>query len=497
MEQRSLYLIRQALNAVFKRSRMALLLFLLIFVPVNVGNMASAPSYRASAKMLLSNTRIYPEISPLDRQASVDRPPNEAMINSEVQLLRSRDLMRLVQSELEARNQESGEDRTIPGIRALESKLSVLRKPGSNVIEVAFRSSDEQLAIDVVNTLIGQYAEYSIEQHTSTGAVDFFRRQAEEARVDFENADLTLERYDAAHGLTSIAVEKDQLLRQRAQLEADMRRTEAEVTELATRAAALEAELAYIPEHEAIEVDMIPNPMIGFLRQNLARMEMEQTRLLRLYTPQHRLVMDVEAEIASLRGQIVGEEASIIGRKRMATTGVRREVEEDLLGSQADLGALEARRALLSDRISDYDSRIRVMHTKHYQVMRLRRERTQKRMTYDAVIDKLNKLEVSAAMDRAGLANMSVVEAAAPPLRAEPDFKGVTFVLSLFAALLLGVASAVVTEMLNPVMNSEIDIRHHLGLPVLAEIPLNGLESNGTGNGNGNGNGERSGVQVG
>jgi hypothetical protein len=29
--------------------------------------------------------------------------------------------------------------------------------------------------------------------------------------------------------------------------------------------------------------------------------------------------------------------------------------------------------------------------------------------------------------------------------------------------------------MMNPVMNSEIDIRHHLGLPVLAEIPLGGM----------------------
>jgi uncharacterized protein involved in exopolysaccharide biosynthesis len=488
MEQRSLYLIRQALNAVFKRRRMAILLFLLIFVPVNVGTMFQPPRYRAAAKLLLTNARIYPEVSPLERQASVDRPPNETLINSEVQLLRSRDLLRRVQFDLELLANDEGEDRTIPGIKSLEGSLSVLRKPGSNVIEVAFRSADPQLAIDIVNTVVSQYAEYSIEQHTSSGAVDFFRRQVGDARLAFENSDLELERYDAAHGLTSIAVEKDQLLRQRAQLEADMRRTEATVTELATKAAALEAELVYIPEHEAIEVDMIPNPMIGFFRQNLARLEMEQTKLLRLYTPQHRLVMDVDAEISSLKHQLVGEEASIIGRKRMATTSVRREVEEDLLNVQADLGALEARGALLSDRISDYDGRIRVMHSKHYQVMRLRRVRTQMRSTYDSAVQKLNQLEVSAAMDRAGLANMSIVEAAALPLRAEADFKGVTFVLSLFAALLLGVASAVVTEMLNPVMNSEVDIRHHLGLPVLAEIPQNGIDTNGRyTNGSGNG----------
>ncbi len=290
-----------------------------------------------------------------------------------------------------------------------------------------------------------------------------------------EQADLQLERYDAAHGLTSIAVEKDHLLRQRAQLEADLRRSEAEITELTTKVAALEAELEFIPEHEATEVDMVPNPMLNFLRQNLARLEMERVRLEQLYTPQHRLVMDVESEISGLKRQIVSQETSIIGRKKLATTSVRRAVERELLGSQAELGALEARRAMLGERISDYDARIRVMHAKHYQVMRMRRDRTAKKQVFDSLEEKLSDLQVSDAMDRAGLSNVAVVEKAMMPLRKEPDFKGITLLLTIFAALLVSVASAVVTEMMNPVMNSEIDIRHHLGLPVLAEIPLGGM----------------------
>jgi capsular polysaccharide biosynthesis protein len=94
-------------------------------------------------------------------------------------------------------------------------------------------------------------------------------------------------------------------------------------------------------------------------------------------------------------------------------------------------------------------------------------------------------------MDKAGLSNVTIVEAAAAPLMRDPDFKGITFVLSVFAALLISIGSAVVTEMLNPVMNSDIDVRHHLGLPVLAEVPLNGIESgNGHDGGGGSGGAE-------
>jgi len=480
MEQRSLYLIRQALNAVFKRRRLVLLVFLLVIIPSNVGSLLKDPAYRASAKVLIKNSRTYPEVSPLAREASVNRPPNETNINSEIQMIRSRDLLRRVHFELAAQASEAGQDpATAPSVSTLERKVSVSRKPNSNIVEVAYVDSNEERAITIVNTLVRLYVEYNIESNKQAGASEFFYNQATVAKEAYEQADLELERYDAAHGLTSIAVEKDQMLRQRAQLEADLRRSEAEITELTTKVAALEAELEYIPEHEAIEVDMIPNPMLGYLRQNLAKLEMERNRLSQLYTPQHRLVMDVESEIAALRQQLGQQETSVIGRKKMATTPARRSLEENLLGVQADLGAIEARRAMLAERISDYDARIRVMHAKHYQVMRLRRDRTEKKQFYDELVQKLNALQVSDAMDQAGLSNVAVVEAATPPLRTEPDFMLVTLVLSFFAALLISIGSAIITEMLNPVMNSEIDIRHHLGLPVLAEIPRNGLNGDG------------------
>jgi len=486
VEQRSLYLIRQALTAVFKRRRMVMLLFLLVFVPANLGNLMRDPNYRAVGKVLIKTDRAYPEVSPMARQSSAERPPNEAMINSEMQLIRSRELLRRVQIEMTENREAAGEDDHVPSVTTIEMKLQVIRKPNSNVLQISYASQDPDEAIEVVNTVMTKYVGYNVETHKDSGALEFFAEQTDSARAAYEDSDVALERYDAAHGLTSISIEKDQMLRQRAQLEADLRRTEAEITELTTKAAAIEAELEYIPEHEATDVDVVPNPMVTYLEQNLAKLEMERTKLLGLYTPQHRLIIDIDAEIASSKQQLLSEETTIVGRKRMTTTAVRRGLEQDLLGSQAEIGALEARRAMLTERISDYDGRIRVMHSKHYQVMRLRRDRSEKKAVYDSLVGKLGQLEVSAAMDKAGLSNVTIVEAAAAPLMRDPDFKGITFVLSVFAAMLISIGSAVVTEMLNPVMNSDIDVRHHLGLPVLAEVPLNGID---TGNGHGSGGG--------
>ncbi len=487
MDQRSLYLVRQAVSAVFKRWRMVMLVFLAVVVPFNTVNALRKPEYTASAKVLLTRERAYAEISPIEGVRAVDRLPNESIVNSEVQLIRSGDLMRRVRAALE--EQAGGDPADFSGIptpQALENGVRVVRKPQSNVLEIAYAHSDPDMAINVVNTILDLYIDYHIELHNVPGAYEFFDRETQLAKEAFVHADHALERFDSTHGLTSIATEKDQLLRQRAQLEADLRRTEARVAELTTKVAAIEAELEYIPEQEATQVEMVPNPLITYLKQNLARLEMERERLLQLYTPQHRLVMDIESEVAGIKNQIASQESTVVGRKRMATTPVRVRLEESLLGAQAELGALEARRALLAERISDYEGKIRVMHGKHYEVMRLRRDRQEKKDTYEALLQKLNLLKVSNAMDKAGISNISILEAAVGPLVPQRSFKLMTLILTVLVALLVSVSAAVVTEMLNPVLNSELDVRYHLGLPVLAEIPLSG---NGNGNGhNGNAN---------
>ena len=509
MDQRSLYLLRQAITAIFKRWRLVALLIVTTVVPFNFFNFViRQPSYVARAMIMITKDRGYVEVSPLEREHAVDQLPNEMMVNSEIQLLRSRDLIRQLHDELDTQSATNPEGAfPVPSVVQLEQRIAALRRPQSNVVEVSYRSADPDFAIHVVNTLVDLYEKQHISTHKAAGALQFFDKETQAAKENFVQADLELERFDATNGLTSVATEKDNMMRQRAQLEADLRRTEAQVTELTTKVAAYEAELEYIPEQEAVETEMVPNPLLGYLRQNVARLEMERERLLQLYTPQHRLVVDVETELAAIKSQLAGQEGTVIGRKKMSQTPTRRRLQEELLTSQAELGALEARRAMLAERITDYEGRIRVLHAKHYEVMRLRRDREEAKNNYDAVLGKLNEAKISEAMDLAGLSNISVIESAAGPLAREADYRLVTLALTSFLALLLGISAAVLLELINPVMNSDLDVRHHLDLPVLAAIPAsaggggpgnlnfqgNNLQNNQQGNQQGNnaGNGYR------
>ncbi len=471
MEARSGYLLRQATGAVFKHRRLVMLLFLLVLVPSNLGNLLKAPTYSASAKILIGKARVYPEVSPMDRKEEVSSLPNDSLVNSEMQVLRSRELLRRLHFDLAAAMAGDGEtDPDVPSMQSLRDSLRVVRKADSNVVEVSYRSTSEENAVLVVNSLVRLYVDYSIELHSSRGAAEFFERELQMARVSLGVMDKELQDFDKEHGLTAVATQKDALIRQQAQVEADLRRTEASIAETGTRIVALEAELEYVPESGTSEVDMVPNPLVGFLRQNLSRLKIERERLLQLYTPEHRLLMDVDREIAALAAQVEIQEQTIVGRKKITASSIRRRIEESLLDSQAQLGALESRRALLAEKLGSYGVRISTMHEQHYEVMRMRRDRQEKKDTYRGLLQKSDQLRVSSAMDKAGISGVSIIEAAGLPLPKVPDFKVVTMVLSLFAALLISVGSAVAMELLTPVMNSAADVRYNLGVPVIAEL---------------------------
>ena len=102
MDQRSLYLLRQAITAIFKRWRLVALVIALIVVPFNFFNfLIRQPVFSARAKVMITKDRSYAEVTPLDNARAVSSLPNETVVNSELQLIRSRDLMRRLHDELE------------------------------------------------------------------------------------------------------------------------------------------------------------------------------------------------------------------------------------------------------------------------------------------------------------------------------------------------------------------------------------------------------------
>src|SRR6266436_3339529 len=88
--------IRDILHVFFKRKRFIGLLFLTVALPGLFVTALRRPSYVASAKVMISTQRSDPTLQPTDLTKLETIQLNESLVNSEVQVIGSRDLLERV-----------------------------------------------------------------------------------------------------------------------------------------------------------------------------------------------------------------------------------------------------------------------------------------------------------------------------------------------------------------------------------------------------------------
>jgi len=156
-------------------------------------------SYQASMKVLVRRGRAEAPVSagenaPLDltRIAVTDEE-----LNSEVELLRDRDVLREVVEETGAggrdwfhfvRLKEGPAARIEQATRRLAKRVSVEPVKKTNLIAVRYRASDPESAERVLRSLAKAYVEKHTSVHRPAGESRFFEQQMNEARAELEQS---------------------------------------------------------------------------------------------------------------------------------------------------------------------------------------------------------------------------------------------------------------------------------------------------------------------
>src|SRR5512140_407315 len=85
--------VRDILHVIFKRKRLIGALFLAVALPGLIATALRKPSFVASAKVMISTQRTDPTVQPTDVTKLETIQLNESLVNSEVHVIGSRDLL--------------------------------------------------------------------------------------------------------------------------------------------------------------------------------------------------------------------------------------------------------------------------------------------------------------------------------------------------------------------------------------------------------------------
>ncbi|MCK6555406.1 GumC family protein [Candidatus Binatia bacterium] len=471
--------VRDILHVIFKHQRLIVVLFLLVAFPGVLVTFFKKPSFVASAKVMISTQRSDPLVQPTDMTRLDPVTINESLVNSEVHVLGSRDLVERVVRTLNAPNEgggiaKAGSSRPNFGdqVLAMGRNLGITPIKNSNVIQIDYRSGDPMAATRIVNRVVDEYLAYHAQVHGHKGLPRFYDEQRRDLERRLRQAEASLVAFADAEGIVAPDEEISSSIRVVSELSGAMREMTANIAAGEEAVRVLRDQIAAQPEVVKRSQYLEINPVITQLGTQLVDRQVDRVTLLRKYTEKDRRVRDNAEEIAELQSQIdteMRDRPTVVAHQLFRTNPLRESRLREVLDKESSIREWRARHAALDEELSRAKRRLVTLRIKSVDYDRLRQDVKAQRDAYELYVKREQEARISDAMDAQRLVNVDVVQRPALPLP-KADSQRATVGLSLLAGLVVGIAGAFGREYLVRTLRSEYDVGRHLGLPMLASI---------------------------
>jgi polysaccharide biosynthesis transport protein len=460
-----------------------LYVFLGILVTVVVVTLAvsflSDPIYQVTGNVLVKplleqNLKL---MAPPSTQLST-QPVTVQDINSEVNILKSPQLLRQVVQKLDLTKMEEPESLLSRGalflldqfrrllaalglsaqpdpedqaVVYLQKKLDIKPIALSNVIEVSFSGTSPEMITKIVNTLLDDYIDYRVAIFRAKGARAFFTRQADIFAAGLKKAEDDLEKFKKEWSIIEITAQNQANIKLVQTLRENLSLVQANIADRRTKIGVQQRNLAQTGDVGAFTKDLQSNILEELVRA-----------LGPLLTERERIGMHFQK--SSLKYQTLNLQVKELQK------AYEKQIKELLEGNALDLSGLTTYARVLKRHIADLEDKSLVLSEKQVEFERLVRDLKQQEKNYLLYLDKTEEARIEEQQDTSRLSNVSVTNwAKLPTVPIFPKKVLMTF-LSLVIGGFLGIAGAFAAYYIDHTVKTPEDIARHCRTPMLTFI---------------------------
>lgn len=501
--------IKDALFAVFKHKRLILVCGLIGIVAAVIFYLFYPPLYESQAKLLVRYVVERSAVDPMDGNAATSRPFDNVM-GSEVEILTSWDLAVQVAEAIGPKRLVShgGAVTREEAAGNISNGLEVTSRTGSNIIFVAYRNRDPQLATTVLDELIKQYFNKHLEVHRSAGAFDFVSQQIDRVRARLNQTEDALTPLKAKIGVISLTDSKTTLSADLARTEGQLHDAEAELAEQQARVKEIEQSNTGVgarvgPAAKATP-SAAPNPAASstskiadarppaaiqtqasdadlekyeILVARLTQMRQAEVEMLAKYTPENEQLKRNRAQLnQALREKSELEKKFPDLPSRLPTNASGGNQGLDLAGERARLAGIQAKTASLRQLFANTQERMKRLSEAGPEIAELERQKDLEEASYKYFEGTLEKARVDEALDPTKIPNISAVQKASPPMPVTKSRNKIALALA-GGGFALGFALALLRGLiLDQTFKRPVDVEERLGTSLLLSIPFTNSE---------------------
>lgn len=454
---------RRLLHVVFKYKRLILSMFLSISVSVLTVILIMPKQYTASAKVFIKPSRNYLSLEPGRNGGSVGMFPTPEVLNSEIQVIKSRGLAEQLAKEVPFPDKGSLSTGSPFGITATPVRFT-------SIIEMSLVSTNPEWAMRAINRAAELYQTEHVKVHKTQGVEKFYDEQEKKLVDQLNQAAEALKRFQQEENIVDAPREVEANLSGLASFQRALNETNSSIRETQQKIAVLDEQLKQQKATISSATNITVNPVYQQMQTKLTQLELERDGLLQRYTSEDRLVKDKQKEIDELKKSLEKTKPTSVGSESVSLNDVHRRILNELLQGRVNLRSFNEKRDALTQQVAAYSATAADKQRKGFEYDRLLSEVNAKRDSLKLYKQKAEEARISDAMDEQNFGNASILQKASLPLPTAGRSFSLWFFLVSFASLGLSIGVAFLFNYFDPALQDEVDVEEFSQLPVLATI---------------------------
>jgi uncharacterized protein involved in exopolysaccharide biosynthesis len=509
--------LRDFFYVLFRHKWKTVAFFLIVLTATTAGAFLATEIYRSDAKLMV---RIGRESVTLDPTASTGQvipigPSRDSEINSEIEILKSRELAYKVvdavgpKALLGSLKSKSGSETSDPGqnvlqkfrnlFQSVQKRVSTLlsnlrvskpltdqemaiikftknftveRQKDTSILLLSYEAPDPMLSRNILSKLIGFFLEKHIQAHRNVGSYEFFSKQSDQIRGQMAQKEEELKRLKSASGVASLDEQRRILMSRVGSLQEESEKTQSAMAISRAKIQALRGRLKGMsPTLVTQETRGTSNAGADLMRARLYELQLKEQELLSKYTPTSTPVQEVRRQIEQAKALLAKEEPT----RTTVTMGINTAYQElnlDLIKENANLSSLEAKAKVIKTQLNSAHAELTALSNTEVKMVNLQRDLSLLDAKYRKYTENLEQSRIDQALENKKITNISVIQEASTSQEPVKPLKSLYIGLGFLLGILGGIFLAFFSEYHDHSLKKPQDVEEKLNLPLLASIPV-------------------------
>lgn len=484
--------VRDATSVWFRHKLLLVVTFLTIAVGTAVGTFMLPNEYESRMKILVKNLRAEVPITPERTTGTYGAQGNdvsENQINSEIELLTSKDLLNQVVSECgldkqgpssmqrlglkETPRNEAGRVEQASDRLAKDLVITPVKK--ANIIEVTYSSASPQLAAAVLRKLGDLYLEKRVKLHRPAGTYEFFKTQADSYEQQLRDAEKNLSTFQQSMNVVSLTQQKDITVQKMTEGKSKLLETDAFLQEVNQRIDKLQQQMPTVQPRIVTQSKALPNQYSAErLNTMLVELQNRRTQLLTKFRSDDRLVQEIDKQLETTRAALEKASGQTATEQATDLNPLRQTIETELARAKVDQAGAQARHSSLAGQMHDYETQLSRLEGSTAEYQDLTRRVKEAEDNYQLYSKKQEESRIADELDQNKITNVSLAESPVQPQLPKRPNRPLNLLLGVFLGALVSVGSVITAEFFRENVETPRELELLSGSQVLATIPKNG-----------------------